>query len=165
MLHCLHRAFMIIKQKEKYNIMYIRSDQSLSRVRLFATPRIAAHRASLSNTNSRSSLRLTSIESMMIQFTLLRIINITILFILRLVFVHLFVTPQEFYRIEFKRNTNKSQIITVNRKIVFKKIIFKRLLFILPGMTFCLLPHLDINSFNTLQFLKLLDFLVECFRL
>ena len=41
------------------------SVQSLSRVRLFATPRIAAHQASLSITNSRSSLRLTSIESVM----------------------------------------------------------------------------------------------------
>ena len=43
----------------------IRSDQSLSRVRLFATPWIAAHQASLSVTNSWSSLRLTSIESVM----------------------------------------------------------------------------------------------------
>ena len=43
----------------------IRSDQSLSRVRLFATPWIAAHQASLSITNFRSSLRLTSIESVM----------------------------------------------------------------------------------------------------
>ena len=43
----------------------IRSDQSLSRVRLFATPWIAARQASLSNINSRSSLRLTSIESVM----------------------------------------------------------------------------------------------------
>ena len=42
-----------------------RSVQSLSRVRLFATPWIATHRASLSITNSRSSLRLTSIESVM----------------------------------------------------------------------------------------------------
>ena len=41
------------------------SVQSLSRVRLFATPRITARRASLSITNSRSSLRLTSIESVM----------------------------------------------------------------------------------------------------
>ena len=41
------------------------SVQSLSRVRLFANPRIAAHQASLSITNSWSSLRLTSIESMM----------------------------------------------------------------------------------------------------
>ena len=39
--------------------------QSLSRVWLFATPWIAAHQASLSITNSRSSLRLTSIESVM----------------------------------------------------------------------------------------------------
>ena len=41
------------------------SVQSLSRVRLFATPWIAARQASLSITNSRSSLRLTSIESVM----------------------------------------------------------------------------------------------------
>ena len=41
------------------------SVQSLSHVRLFATPRIAAHQAFLSITNSRSSLRLTSIESVM----------------------------------------------------------------------------------------------------
>ena len=43
----------------------IRSDQSLSRVWLFATPWIAARQASLSITNSRSSLKLTSIESVM----------------------------------------------------------------------------------------------------
>ena len=43
----------------------IKSDQLLSRVWLFATPWIAARQASLSNTNSRSSLRLTSIESVM----------------------------------------------------------------------------------------------------
>ena len=48
-----------------YEISRIRSDQSLSRVWLFATPWIAAHQASLSITNSRSSLRLTSIESAM----------------------------------------------------------------------------------------------------
>ena len=41
------------------------SVQSLSRVRLFATPWTAAHQASLSITNSRSSLRLTSIELVM----------------------------------------------------------------------------------------------------
>ena len=39
--------------------------QSLSCVRLFATPWIAACQASLSITNSQSSLRLTSIESVM----------------------------------------------------------------------------------------------------
>ena len=48
-----------------YTFHLIRSDQSLSHVRLFATPWIAAHQASLSITNSRSSLRLTSIESVM----------------------------------------------------------------------------------------------------
>ena len=41
------------------------SVQSLSHVQLFATPWIAARQASLSITNSRSSLRLTSIESVM----------------------------------------------------------------------------------------------------
>ena len=41
------------------------SVQSLSRVRLFATPWTAARQASLSITNSRSSLRLTSIEVVM----------------------------------------------------------------------------------------------------
>jgi len=39
----------------------IRSDQSLSHVRLFVTPWIAAHQASLSITNSQSSL--TEIKS------------------------------------------------------------------------------------------------------
>ena len=49
-----------------YRYMYhIRSDQSLSHVWLFATPWIAAHQASLSITNSQSSLRLMSIESVM----------------------------------------------------------------------------------------------------
>ena len=41
------------------------SVQSLSRVRLFATPWIAAHQASLSITHSQSSLRLTSIKLVM----------------------------------------------------------------------------------------------------
>ena len=41
------------------------SVQSLSRVRLFATPWTAARQASLSITNSQSSLKLTSIESVM----------------------------------------------------------------------------------------------------
>ena len=43
----------------------VRSDQLLSRVWLFVTPWIAACQASLSLTNSRSSLRLKSIESVM----------------------------------------------------------------------------------------------------
>ena len=41
------------------------SVQSLSRVRLFATPWIAARQASLSITNSRSLLKLMSVESVM----------------------------------------------------------------------------------------------------
>jgi len=60
-----------IKKKKRQEVKksmlknQIRSDQSLSRVRLFATPGIAARQASLSITNSRISLRLTSIESVM----------------------------------------------------------------------------------------------------
>ena len=41
------------------------SDQSLSRVQLLGTPWTAAHQASLSITNSRSLLKLMSIESVM----------------------------------------------------------------------------------------------------
>ena len=44
---------------------YISSVQSLSRVRLFATPWTAARQASLSITNSRSLFKLMSIESVM----------------------------------------------------------------------------------------------------
>ena len=46
-------------------LLFSQSVQSLSRGWLFVTPWIAAHQASLSITNSRSSLRLTSIESVM----------------------------------------------------------------------------------------------------
>ena len=46
-------------------VLQFSSVQSLSHVWLFATPWIAARQASLSITNSRSSLRLTSIESVM----------------------------------------------------------------------------------------------------
>ena len=57
---------MILRIKgENENNHSISSVQSLSRIRLFATPWIAAHQASLSITNSRSSLKLTSIESVM----------------------------------------------------------------------------------------------------
>ena len=47
------------------SILWISSVQSLSRVWLFGTPWTAARQASLSITNSRSSLKLTSIESVM----------------------------------------------------------------------------------------------------
>ena len=49
----------------KFTLFLFNSVQSLSRVWLFVTPWIAAHQASLSITNSRSSLRLTSIKSVM----------------------------------------------------------------------------------------------------
>ena len=54
----------VVPQQIK-NKITIRSDQSLSRVRLFATPWIAARQASLSINSFRSSLRLTSIKSVM----------------------------------------------------------------------------------------------------
>ena len=47
------------------HVMWSQSVQSLSRVRLFLTPWIAARQASLSITNSRSLSKLTSIESVM----------------------------------------------------------------------------------------------------
>ena len=53
-----------MQTKTRHSVQFS-SVQSLSRVRLFATPWIAALQASLSITNSRSSLRLTSNESVM----------------------------------------------------------------------------------------------------
>ena len=50
---------------EEYVVYEFSSVQSLRRVRLFGTPWIAARQASLSITNPQSSLRLTSIESVM----------------------------------------------------------------------------------------------------
>ena len=49
-----------------YNSANQPSVQSVSRVRLFATPWTAAHQASLSITNSQSLLKLVSIESVML---------------------------------------------------------------------------------------------------
>ena len=49
----------------QFSSVHFSSVQSLSRVRLFATPWIAAHQASLSITNSRSLLQLMSIELVM----------------------------------------------------------------------------------------------------
>ena len=51
--------------KTVWSFLQFSSVQSLCHVWLFATPWIAARQASLSITNSRSSLRLTSIESVM----------------------------------------------------------------------------------------------------
>ena len=56
-------------QGTKHSVQF---SQSLSRVRLFATPWIAARQASLSITNSRSALRLTSIRSVMPSSHLIR---------------------------------------------------------------------------------------------
>ena len=49
----------------KSPLLQFSSVQSLSRVRLFATPWTVARQASLSITNSRSLLKLLSIESVM----------------------------------------------------------------------------------------------------
>ena len=56
--------FRMVKS-DNFSSVQFSSVQSLSRVRLFATPWIAAQQASLSITNSRSSLKLMPIESMM----------------------------------------------------------------------------------------------------
>ena len=48
-----------------FKVLRIWSVQSLSRVRLFATPWTAAHQASLSIANSRSLLKLMSTEAVM----------------------------------------------------------------------------------------------------
>ena len=53
------------KHYEGYSSVQFSSVQSLSCVWLFVIPWIAAHQAALSITNSRSSLKLTSIESVM----------------------------------------------------------------------------------------------------
>ena len=57
--------FIVFALQELTDSVQFSSVLSLSRVRLFATPWIAECQASLSNTNSRSSLRLTSIELVM----------------------------------------------------------------------------------------------------
>ena len=54
-----------IRLQEMQVLTRLSSVQSLSRILLFATRWIAARQASLSITNSRSSLRLTSVESVM----------------------------------------------------------------------------------------------------
>ena len=61
-------AILILKTEgpsRLFTMLQFSSVQSLSHVRLFATPRITARQASLFITNSRSSLRLMSIESVM----------------------------------------------------------------------------------------------------
>ena len=68
-LHWLSYSWEIHFSLDEWEIPYLSyqfsSVQSLSRVRLFATPWIEARQASLSITNSRSSLKLTSIELVM----------------------------------------------------------------------------------------------------
>ena len=63
----LYKEFHANRNEKKVGIRSVQfsSVQSFSRVRLFAIPWIAARQAPLSITNSRSSLRLTSIESVM----------------------------------------------------------------------------------------------------
>ena len=64
---CICMAESLFCSPETIIILFIScSVQSLSRVRLFVTPWIAARQASLSITNSRSSLKLMSIESVML---------------------------------------------------------------------------------------------------
>ena len=55
----------IVKNRKAWHAAVFSSVQSLSHVRLFATPWTAAHQASLSITNSQSFLKLMSIKSVM----------------------------------------------------------------------------------------------------
>ena len=67
-LSCSHLASTLTRIISDFRVEFLpqfSSVQSLSHVRLFATPWIAARQASLSITNSQSSPRLTSIESVM----------------------------------------------------------------------------------------------------
>ena len=63
-VHCIHITHFLYPFIHWWT-QFSRSVQPLSRVRLFATPGITARQASLSITNSRSSPRLLSIESVM----------------------------------------------------------------------------------------------------
>ena len=72
LIQCSHRQVWVFCSylpgryaKPIFSSVQFSSVQSLSRVRLFATPWIAAHQASLSITNSQSSLKFMSIESVM----------------------------------------------------------------------------------------------------
>ena len=58
-------SFLLYSKVNQLNVDVLSSVQSLSRVRLFATPWTAARQASLSITNSWSLLKLMSIESVM----------------------------------------------------------------------------------------------------
>ena len=60
-----NKANILFKKSKWKQPLKIVSVQSLSCVRLFATPWIAARQASLSITNSQSSLKIMSIESVM----------------------------------------------------------------------------------------------------
>ena len=64
---CLGHSFMSLCMCafDKCYLLQFSSVQTLSHVQLFATPWATAHQASPSITNSQSSLRLMSIESMM----------------------------------------------------------------------------------------------------
>ena len=64
---CNHeiKSHLLLGRKAMTNLVKSSQVKSLSRVRLFVTPWIAARQASLSITNSQSSLRFTSIESVM----------------------------------------------------------------------------------------------------
>ena len=66
-LQFLHHVDGVITRNFGVHVLSVQfsSVQSLSRVQLFATPWITAHQASLSITNSRSSPKLMSIESVM----------------------------------------------------------------------------------------------------
>ena len=64
-MSCIRKAWSYHTDKSSTWLSYLSSVQSLNSVQFFVTPWIAARQASLSITNSRSSLKLTSIKSVM----------------------------------------------------------------------------------------------------
>ena len=65
-LKCKHHSFSSMKEEyTHFSVLVSVSGQLLNHVRLFATPWLAAHQASLSITNSRNLLKLMAIESVM----------------------------------------------------------------------------------------------------
>ena len=65
LLHCRQILYQLSYQRSPYIVVQFSSVQSLSHVRLFATPWTAARQASLSITNSWSPPKLMPIESVM----------------------------------------------------------------------------------------------------
>ena len=97
-----------------FDSIYINSVQLFSHVQLFATPWDAACQASLSITNSRSMLKLMSIES-------LRPSNHLILYCPLLFLPSTFPSIREFGKLSSGHRTGKGQFIPIPKKVNAKE--------------------------------------------